>query len=454
MPNDQPGQSGIQTVGALIRAARQAKRYTQSKLAGDDFSVSYISAIERGQIQPSLRALELIARRLDLSSVELLHSASTRENEKPAVVEQLSGDALQDYHLLDAHLLIIHGQSSQAVTYLERLSNQSLAPYLQVQLYYLLGLAYLSLSALNKVETALQKAEKLAAKQNDTQALVRISNLFGIVYTAMNQYDQAIQFHRHGLDLLLKTEPYDPFFLCEIYNALGLNYMHLNDEDAAVTMFKQALEIAEKLSETEYAASAYWVMSKYYLEVEQYYLALLYGMKCHYLYKFQVDPTTHAELYLQLGRAMNQEMRDDLHSELQDALARYNGGDQPLVEASITISLAEWQRLHGALTEAEQLAERAAALVQNLDDSFITATISLVRGRIHYDHSRHADGDGYFAAGLALLEQLNIYDELNDEALGYARILEEKGKPMEALKYYKLAFQSQSKMGHYQGVDV
>ncbi len=50
MPNDQAGQPGNQTVGARIRAACQAKRYTQSKLAGDNFSVSYISAIERSQI--------------------------------------------------------------------------------------------------------------------------------------------------------------------------------------------------------------------------------------------------------------------------------------------------------------------------------------------------------------------------------------------------------------------
>src|SRR5438445_2619826 len=61
-----------QSVGAKIRAARQAKKYTQSQLAHPDFSVSYISAIERGQIHPSLRALEILARRLDLSSIDFL----------------------------------------------------------------------------------------------------------------------------------------------------------------------------------------------------------------------------------------------------------------------------------------------------------------------------------------------------------------------------------------------
>src|SRR5579863_7204467 len=69
-----------QSVGAKIRAARLARRYTQSQLAAPDFSVSYISAIERGQIHPSLRALEILARRLDLSSTQLLPERSQSEH--------------------------------------------------------------------------------------------------------------------------------------------------------------------------------------------------------------------------------------------------------------------------------------------------------------------------------------------------------------------------------------
>ena len=42
-----PQQIG-QTVGIRLRAARLARKLTQSQLAQPDFSVSYISAIERG----------------------------------------------------------------------------------------------------------------------------------------------------------------------------------------------------------------------------------------------------------------------------------------------------------------------------------------------------------------------------------------------------------------------
>src|SRR5216684_9118833 len=74
MPSGQSYPQIGQTVGPRLRAARLAKKYTQSQLASPDFSVSYISAIERGQIHPSLRALEILARRLGLSSTQLLPS--------------------------------------------------------------------------------------------------------------------------------------------------------------------------------------------------------------------------------------------------------------------------------------------------------------------------------------------------------------------------------------------
>jgi len=61
-----------QTVGAKLRATRLTRKLTQSQLARPDFSVSYVSAIERGQIHPSLRALEIFAQRLGISSTDLL----------------------------------------------------------------------------------------------------------------------------------------------------------------------------------------------------------------------------------------------------------------------------------------------------------------------------------------------------------------------------------------------
>src|SRR4249920_223553 len=101
-----------QTVGAKLRAARLARKLTQSQLAQPDFSVSYVSAIERGKINPSLRALEIFAQRLGVSSSDLL-SKQTGQALQGFSGKDAANANMQDaeLQLLEAQLLILQGNS-------------------------------------------------------------------------------------------------------------------------------------------------------------------------------------------------------------------------------------------------------------------------------------------------------------------------------------------------------
>ena len=59
-----PVQAGGQTIAERLRAARLAAKKTQQRVAGGRFSKSYISAIERGKMTPSVQALEYLADQL------------------------------------------------------------------------------------------------------------------------------------------------------------------------------------------------------------------------------------------------------------------------------------------------------------------------------------------------------------------------------------------------------
>jgi len=111
-PSDKIGKS----VGEKLRAARIAQHYTQSKLAAPDFSVSYISAIERGQIRPSLRALEILARRLGLTSTQLLPNHAQLDDH-PGISANTSEQSEEEItlHLLEAHVYIIQGEPANAL---------------------------------------------------------------------------------------------------------------------------------------------------------------------------------------------------------------------------------------------------------------------------------------------------------------------------------------------------
>src|SRR5213078_4634772 len=54
----------LSILGQRIRAARKGLGMTQQELAAPLFGKAYVSAIERGAVRPSLKALEFLAERL------------------------------------------------------------------------------------------------------------------------------------------------------------------------------------------------------------------------------------------------------------------------------------------------------------------------------------------------------------------------------------------------------
>src|SRR5689334_16421462 len=131
------------SVGEKLRAARIAQHYTQSQLAAPDFSVSYISAIERGQIHPSLRALEILAARLGMSSTQLLPNKTQQDDRASAAaaLNEREEDEIE-LDLLDAQIQIFQDNPSVAITQLEQLSNRRLQRQHLLRQRYLLGQAY------------------------------------------------------------------------------------------------------------------------------------------------------------------------------------------------------------------------------------------------------------------------------------------------------------------------
>src|SRR5260370_7806702 len=65
-------ESSTMRLGQRLGRARLARNLTQGEVARNQFSVSYVSAVERGQIRPSLGALEKLAERLQVPLTDLL----------------------------------------------------------------------------------------------------------------------------------------------------------------------------------------------------------------------------------------------------------------------------------------------------------------------------------------------------------------------------------------------
>lgn len=448
MSPEQPSSKIGKSVGEKLRAARIAQHYTQSKLAAPDFSVSYISAIERGQIHPSLRALEILAARLGLSSTQLLPNKS--QQEERASVAAAASEREEDeikLDLLDAQILIIQGEATPAITLLEQIATKRLKRNHQLQQRYLLGWAYYKGGQYQESEYILSEAAQMAKESNAQHQHLCILYQLALTYAAMHNYAQALLAHQRCLNLLAESGIHDPLFTIQIYVQMGQHYTHQENFEQALEMFHSALAIAEDVSTPQNIQTTYAQLSHHYAVAKESELATLYAYKSIQLRNLVVMKHSRSELYHYLGHAILQVDVEKARMYLDKALQAQPNLQDRLTYASLLSRNAEWYFTQNDLDEAEKYIRQANALAQSFGDTIITADTLIVLGRIEYTKQDYDEGGKHFVEGLDMLERLGSHEELADESVRYAQLLEEIGKEHEAFIHFRRAFQSRKKLG-------
>jgi len=437
-----PQQIG-QTVGARLRAARLARKFTQSQLAQPDFSVSYISAIERGQIHPSLRALEIFAQRLGISSTDLLSKQTGQAlqvfSEKDATNEIMQDTELQ---LLEAQLFLLQGNYSQALTVLRTLSSYTLQSQQEIRQCYLLGIALYHSGLLQESESVLTQDLDKAIHQSDF-FVKHIRNALGLVYVSMRNHTQGFEYQLRNLDQLEKEQqPRDAFFDAQVYTNIGLHYRDLDKIDDAIEMFQHAIAQTKESLSSESLTTMYLNMSRYLAETQQYFPATLYGHKTLQLLLQEYKDSLRSEIYYYLGQALLHQDQQKALIYLEESLQDATLEKDTLTFASITATTAEMLYRQGKVKKAYEYAQKAYKLASAFEDSIVTASIILTCASIAYAQKDYQVGDIQFMAGLNMLERLNNREEFADKSARYAQLLEERGLTNEALKFYKQAYES------------
>ena len=84
MPED-PWRDAVEELGRFIHAQRKLANLSLRELAGlTDLSNAYLSQLERGLHEPSMRVVDSIARAFDLSAETLLRQAGILSQDDPA----------------------------------------------------------------------------------------------------------------------------------------------------------------------------------------------------------------------------------------------------------------------------------------------------------------------------------------------------------------------------------
>jgi HTH-type transcriptional regulator, quorum sensing regulator NprR len=189
------------SLGARVRLARKRLGLSQQELAGPEYVASYISAIERDKIHPSLKALQLIATRLNepveyflyggYGSGALATEAEPSSTTPSYIPETSLAIALRD-ELLEAQVTVEQvgdmpntaspEDVDRASKKLDSIPRHQLSEYDRALLLYLYGRLHLQKADFDTARAEYEEALSLANKTEQEVLSVEIRNQLGNLY--------------------------------------------------------------------------------------------------------------------------------------------------------------------------------------------------------------------------------------------------------------------------------
>ena len=448
--NTQPG-----TLGQRIREARLKQGLSQEEIAGGEFSAGYISAVEGGSIQPSLKALEVLASRLGLPTGDLLALA-----EDLKISPDL--DALQEdlqFQLNYANGLIKNQEIAEALELIST-AEQSIQPYKEqvagrYRIPYLRGLVHLHreeyLDGQRELEEALEFVE------GDEEASAWVHNLLGVALYQQEQAQEAVKHHTRCLRAIQNRVVKDPNLRLGVYRNLANDYWALSDFEGAIPFYKEALALLEDLDSEQRKAHVCWGLAMAYKETGYWSQAKLYNMRALLVFESQDhhDPPMAAAVRMNLAEILIGEGRyAEAEEMLKRAEAHLEGSDDRLLLANLHFERASLAHRQGQFERAAEHIARNIETTQEVcrqaEDGSGNAQANARRAHaealhmvalIKRDSGDLDAADAYFEQALACISRTGFQELRSTINFSYAETLKARGAYTQAAEYYQVALQ-------------
>lgn len=285
-------------IGAMIQFYRTKKGLTQKELASGICSISYLSKIENGTIEPKNDIAEMLFERLDVDYIEITTHDTEMINQKILLLyKRISEDNLKSakkilddlkrlitpFHSIESQNLfeLIHfyylieeknmKEVERRYQYISELEDKFPDEHLYYY-YKIVGVYYNFRAFPNQAIDYFYKAkailEKLSLKDPELYYLLSIS------FTRMQKPAQSIHFCQIALEQFTNDLLYSRVTDC--YNLLGLNYMQLGVYDIAEEYFQQILNSRPMGTVPKIKLRTYHNLAIVYFEKDDFDQALYY----------------------------------------------------------------------------------------------------------------------------------------------------------------------------------
>lgn len=443
-------------VGERIKKIRKARGLTQAALADNHFTKGYISALERGAVRPSFKALEVLARLLEVPVEEFL-SPSANAGKGPNI------EALKEELLFQADhvkLLIRAGQVQEALQMLASMERQAqphngaLPPEILYVVPFLRGKAFLQSAAPDLARAELELALRAAA--GNEEAILRVRNVMGVVYCELSQPSLALTEHLHCLEGVRAGTITDLNFSVNVYRNVANDYALQQRTADAVDTNSEALPLLEDLSDMEHQAMLYAGRAAASRRDHDAAHAKLYATRALSLYEASENRADAASICLSLAEAMIEEERfAEAREMLERASTLVAGTGNKAILTSLYKNYAALARNEGNHADAAEYAARGLQTARayyeaargreseqdiTLNDSIRTYSEALVTGaESHEALGERAAADELFGQAVDLLSQTNMDDVKHGVYLQFAKVLQEREDFEKAAGLFRMA---------------
>lgn len=191
--------AGNDEIRHRIRTLRVERNMTQKDLAKGKYSVSYISALERGTADISPRALRWIAGKLGISVSELQGQTALGSQDVQWIRQQLGRHA---YERTTAQLLLTSGEVEEGLKRVRRLRRDADAPVDRSLVWYS-AYGLVQAGNLDEARREAEEYRRLVEVTNDPRGLASLHWLLGHIALAAGDKAEA---HRE-FSLALEAKP-------------------------------------------------------------------------------------------------------------------------------------------------------------------------------------------------------------------------------------------------------
>jgi tetratricopeptide (TPR) repeat protein len=442
------GKAVAARVGSNIREVRTKLSLTQAQLASPEFSISYISAIERGKIRPSLKALSILAKRLDVPLTFLLEGSPGGAAEARAVgysPADSGPDQRIDVELLHASVLLQQHLYTKASELLTPIQPERITTDQAYHLFLLRGRVHLGMGEYQEAVVDLRAAVSQGENMGDVEYAERARNLLGKAYFSLYNYTLALENHIRCANALESNLINDPVFALDVYSNVANDFFRHGDLDRAISYYHKAIATLDGMKrDSKSFAEKYMEIGQQYKNAGKILMAREYIMRSLAIYEMRDEQRVVGITHQRLGKAFEKQNElDGAEREYRQAITIEEELEDDVTASLCHTSLAELLVKRGKGAAAEQEAQAALASAKRSDDAQTLGHALIALAQLRHNSKDYAGADELFSEALNFLDESNAHELAGVAYSRYASLLEQRGEVQRSLTAFKKAYQHQ-----------